>query len=130
MPDPALASPPAPPRRPPKAPEERLRRMRLLDALIGRGITAGGITIVLAVLGIFVFVFAEALPLLYPVRVSEKENVQVEGAGGRPLAVGEDEYRETGWVFLKTEYLPRTISEMLRVFDQMRAQFGAKPAQP
>ncbi len=98
MPDPALASPPAPPRRPPKAPEERLRRMRLLDALIGRGITAGGITIVLAVLGIFVFVFAEALPLLYPVRVSEKENVQVEGAGGRPLAVGEDEYRETGWV--------------------------------
>ncbi|HKB16908.1 MAG TPA: hypothetical protein VKF62_12650, partial [Planctomycetota bacterium] len=93
-----LSSPPAPPRRPPTPPQERLKRLRFLDALIGRGITAGGIAIVLAVLGIFVFVFAEALPLLYPMRLSEKEVVRVEEGGARPLAVGEDEYRETGWV--------------------------------
>lgn len=36
-------------------------------------------------------------------------------------------YRETGWVFLKTDYVPRTITEMLRVFDLMKDQFGMKP---
>src|SRR5262245_22886127 len=30
-------------------------------------------------------------------RLSEKEVVRVEEGGARPLAVGEDEYRETGW---------------------------------
>ena len=41
--------------------------------------------------------------------------------GGRKL------YRETGWVHLKTEYVPRTITEMLRVFDLMKAEFGIRP---
>jgi DNA-binding transcriptional LysR family regulator len=36
-------------------------------------------------------------------------------------------YRETGWVYLKSDYVPRTISEMIRVFDTMKEQFGAKP---
>jgi LysR family transcriptional regulator, transcriptional activator of the cysJI operon len=39
-------------------------------------------------------------------------------------------YRETGWVFLKTDHLPRTSSEMLRVFDAMRSQFGGRPKEP
>ena len=36
-------------------------------------------------------------------------------------------YRETGWVYLRSEYVPRTITEMIRVFDQMKDQFGGKP---
>ncbi len=36
-------------------------------------------------------------------------------------------YRETGWVYLKSDYVPRTITEMLRVFDQLKDQFGMKP---
>jgi DNA-binding transcriptional LysR family regulator len=36
-------------------------------------------------------------------------------------------YRETGWVYLKSEYVPRTITEMIRVFDQMKDQFGGRP---
>ncbi len=32
-------------------------------------------------------------------------------------------YRETGWVYLKSDYVPRTITEMLRVFDSMKHQF-------
>ncbi len=36
-------------------------------------------------------------------------------------------YRETGWVYLKSEYLPRAVTEVLRVFDQMKRQFGGKP---
>src|SRR5438093_4691819 len=29
-------------------------------------------------------------------------------------------YRETGWVYLRSDYVPRTITEMLRVFDMMK----------
>jgi DNA-binding transcriptional LysR family regulator len=36
-------------------------------------------------------------------------------------------YRETGWVYLKSDYVPRAITEVLRVFETMRDQFGAKP---
>ena len=36
-------------------------------------------------------------------------------------------YRETGWVYLKSEYLPRSVTEVLRVFDLMKNQFGGKP---
>jgi len=36
-------------------------------------------------------------------------------------------YRETGWVYLKSAHRPRSIAEVLRVFDQMRDQFGGKP---
>jgi len=39
-------------------------------------------------------------------------------------------FRETGWVYLKTDHLPRTISEMLRVFDAIRSQFGRRPPAP
>ncbi|HEX6161442.1 MAG TPA: LysR family transcriptional regulator [Thermoanaerobaculia bacterium] len=36
-------------------------------------------------------------------------------------------YRETGWVYLKSAHRPRSIAEMLRVFDEMKDQFGGKP---
>jgi len=36
-------------------------------------------------------------------------------------------YRETGWVYLKTDYVPRTITEVLRVFALMKEQFGIRP---
>jgi DNA-binding transcriptional LysR family regulator len=40
---------------------------------------------------------------------------------------GQRLYRETGWVYLKSEYLPRAVTEVLRVFDEMKDQFGGKP---
>ena len=43
---------------------------------------------------------------------------------------GQRLFRETGWVYLKTDHLPRTISEMLRVFDAIRSQFGGRPPAP
>ena len=36
-------------------------------------------------------------------------------------------YRETGWVYLKSEYLPRAIPEVLRVYDLIKDQFGGRP---
>jgi DNA-binding transcriptional LysR family regulator len=36
-------------------------------------------------------------------------------------------YRETGWVYLKSDYVPRAVPEVLRVFDLIKDQFGWKP---
>jgi DNA-binding transcriptional LysR family regulator len=36
-------------------------------------------------------------------------------------------YRETGWVYLKSDYRPRAVTEVLRVFEGMKEQFGGKP---
>jgi DNA-binding transcriptional LysR family regulator len=36
-------------------------------------------------------------------------------------------FRETGWVYLKTDYVPRTISEMLRVFEAMKDELVIAP---
>ena len=36
-------------------------------------------------------------------------------------------YRETGWVYLKSDYVPRTITEVLRIFDLTKGQFGIRP---
>jgi len=41
---------------------------------------------------------------------------------------GQRLFRETGWVFPKSNYVPRTITEMLRVFDDMKGQFGGRPS--
>jgi DNA-binding transcriptional LysR family regulator len=40
---------------------------------------------------------------------------------------GQRLYRETGWIYLKSDYVPRPITEVLRVFDAMKSEFGGKP---
>jgi DNA-binding transcriptional LysR family regulator len=35
-------------------------------------------------------------------------------------------YRETGWVYLRSDYLPRAVKEMLRLFEEMRGEFTSK----
>lgn len=32
-------------------------------------------------------------------------------------------YRETGWVYLKSDYVPRTVTEVLRVFDTVKDRY-------
>jgi DNA-binding transcriptional LysR family regulator len=41
---------------------------------------------------------------------------------------GQRLFRETGWVFLKTEHRRRALSELLRAFDEMKDEFRTKPA--
>jgi DNA-binding transcriptional LysR family regulator len=36
-------------------------------------------------------------------------------------------HREAGWVYLRSDHVPRAIPEMLRVFDLIKDQFGGKP---
>ncbi len=39
---------------------------------------------------------------------------------------GRKVYRETGWVYLRSEYIPRAVTEMLRVFRELRGEFVSK----
>lgn len=39
-------------------------------------------------------------------------------------------FRESGWVHLRADHVPRPITEVLRVFDSMRTQFGGRPPAP
>jgi DNA-binding transcriptional LysR family regulator len=36
-------------------------------------------------------------------------------------------HREIGWVRLRSEYVPRSVTEMLAVFDEMKDRFAIKP---
>ena len=36
-------------------------------------------------------------------------------------------FRETGWVYLKSDYAPRAVTELLKIFDEMKDQFGSRP---
>ena len=68
----------------------RLRRARLIDRTAARLIAAGGIGVLVAVLAIFVFVGAEARPLLDRPSISEIGRPVVAPS---PLALRVDEYR-------------------------------------
>jgi DNA-binding transcriptional LysR family regulator len=39
---------------------------------------------------------------------------------------GRKVYRETGWVYLKSDYKPRAVAEMLALFEEMRGVFTSK----
>jgi hypothetical protein len=36
-------------------------------------------------------------------------------------------HRETAWVYLKSDHVPRPITEVLTVFEAMRSEFGGRP---
>lgn len=58
----------------------RIRRVKFVDRAAVAVITLGGIAVILAVIGILVFIGAEAVPLFRP--------AAIEPAGGAPLATG------------------------------------------
>ncbi len=39
-------------------------------------------------------------------------------------------HRETGWVYLKSDYVPRAAQELMRVFELMKGTFGGGPPRP
>lgn len=99
------AAPPLPPKRDfadvfgdtPKA-RRRIAWLRRLDWLAATAIKSGGIIIILAVFAIFVFIGKEAIPLFLPESISQRDELSIaDSTVNRPLAVGEDEYREKGW---------------------------------
>src|SRR5262245_36445548 len=90
---PAPPQPPAPASDPHGTPEAaaRLRRARFADRTVARLIRVGGVGVLLAVVAIFVFVGAEAAPLLRDATVRPAGEV---AAPGGVAALACDEYRE------------------------------------
>ncbi len=68
-------------------------RAKTLDWLARRFISFGGIGIIAAVLGIFVFVLAEAWPLFRSPEITAEKTHQVAG----PFAIGLDPYYQTAY---------------------------------
>ena len=72
-------------------------RARWLDILGARIIAVGGIGVIAAVLGIFIFIFIESYPLFQDPDVQEKYRLQLP-IEGKLLAAGMDPYQEVVFV--------------------------------
>lgn len=68
---------------------------RLMDQLGKWVITAGGLSVIVAVLGIFIFVFAESYPLFTSPKVSQTQHIDLER---RVLTTGIDPYQKVIFV--------------------------------
>ena len=89
-------------------------RARLFDRLGRWLIAAGGIGIIAAVLGIFVFVARETYPLLGDAEIAPAGSIPL--AAGPPLAVGVDPYREIAFAVVPggLEFLSLPSGEVVR----------------
>jgi phosphate transport system permease protein len=78
------------------AASKRIARVKLVDRAATGVIMLGGVFIILSVLFIFVFIFAEALPLFRPAKGERLGALALSAPGGAsavPLAVGVDEHQ-------------------------------------
>lgn len=79
------------------AASRRIARVKLADRGATAVIVLGGVFIILSVLFIFVFIFAEALPLFRGAKAERTGTLSLAaalpGGNGAPLAVGVDEYQ-------------------------------------
>jgi phosphate transport system permease protein len=87
--------------------EKKARKAVLIaDALADWTITVGGISVIVAVLGILVFLVAEVLPLFYRGAVTFQHTYRLEGSPQEPLGIFMDEHRTLA-VFLSEQGQPR-----------------------
>jgi phosphate transport system permease protein len=98
------------------AASKRIARVKLLDRAATGVIRFGGIFIILSVLFIFVFIFAEALPLFRGARAERLATLSLAPSSGvaadaRPLAMGVDEYQQ---------YLYEVTSDARVLFFRLR----------
>lgn len=80
-----------------------IRKVRRHDRIATRVITAGGVLVIVAVIGILVLIAQVALPLFFPPSIEQHAAFPLPrppGALGEPriLALGLDEYLESGFV--------------------------------
>ncbi|MBX3742069.1 MAG: ABC transporter permease subunit [Akkermansiaceae bacterium] len=74
------------------------RRILVVDFLMTHIIRIGGIAVVLAVLGIFAFIFREILPLFSSAKVHPEAVISAHGSG-KPLVLGVDEWGEMPFLY-------------------------------
>ncbi len=85
------------------------RRVKVIDRLATWLISFSGIAIIIAVLGIGVFLFHEVLPLLHPARIYSATTYSVVDAGQIPRLILLDEYQEKALI-LGTSPVIRVIA--------------------
>jgi ABC-type uncharacterized transport system permease subunit len=81
------------------AASRRIARVKLVDRAATGVITSGGVFIILSVLFIFIFIFAEAMPLFRGAKGEKRATLTLAAPGSgnpqrTPLAVGVDEYQK------------------------------------
>jgi phosphate transport system permease protein len=82
--------------------EKKARRGVLIaDAVADRTITIGGILVIVAVLGILVFLVAETFPLFRSGTVTAEHSYSMEGQAGAVLAVSVDDYKTLAFFLTK-----------------------------
>jgi phosphate transport system permease protein len=84
-------------------PRSRRDLSRIRERLIAFGIRAGGMTIILSILSMFILMAAMALPLWRPARLEVSARFSLpavipEAVGRKVMAIGGDEHRRIGFV--------------------------------
>ncbi len=78
------------------------KRAVLFDKIAKLVIKGGGISIIIAVIGILVFILAEGLPLLFDAKINESNKITLKN---RILLSGVDEYQKIVWVLTSDKTL-------------------------
>jgi len=86
---------------PPKREKKARRTVLIADAVADRIITIGGILVIVAVLGILVFLVAETLPLFKSGTTTAEHTYSVEGPAEEVLAVSVDDYKTLAFFLTK-----------------------------
>jgi phosphate transport system permease protein len=92
-PDPAEAPSPSSPPAPDRGPRVTARGVKIVDALAGAVVRTGGLLVILAVVGILVFLVATVLPLFSSAEVRASEDAGRVPVEGSARSVALDEYR-------------------------------------
>ncbi len=98
LPTPTVSTAPRPTLVPPPetGPRTTARRVLLADRLAGLVVRGGGLLVIVAVLGILVFLVATVLPLFQGARTSERPVAGTVPVEGPPAILAVDEYRMLG----------------------------------
>ena len=84
---------------PPVRREKKARRSVLIaDALADHTITIGGIFVIIAVLGILVFLVVETVPLFKGGTLTDRHEYSLEVPPGPALGIGMDDYKTIAYM--------------------------------
>lgn len=124
----APSGPPSESRPPRPAREKKARSSVLLaDRLADRVITVGGILVIVAVLGILVFLVRETLPLFVGGRVTGEQRYTLPEAPGETLGLGLDEYKTLAFVLSADGRLQVFHARTGRLLEAKRLDLGPAP---
>ncbi len=81
------------------------KRAVFFDKLAKVVINLGGVSVIIAVIGILIFILIEALPLLYGVDVKKEEELALKNKYSSILLAGIDEYQKVAYVITDSAHI-------------------------